>query len=59
MTRENLEKIQDKVFNLVEASDIDIIDKVELLINIINFLNPDKYEDNIKTLREHELKLKK
>ena len=59
MTKESLEKIQDKVFEIVDSSDIEIIDKVELLINIVNFLDPDKYEDNIQVLREHELKLRK
>lgn len=59
MTPESLEKVQDKVADLLNNVDIPIYDKVELLINILHFLSPDEYEENIKTLQDHKLKLKK
>jgi hypothetical protein len=50
MNKESLEKVQEKVAELLNNTDIDAIDKVELLINLIHFLDPEKYEDNIKKL---------
>ena len=52
MERESLEKVQDKVFELVDDTSIPILDRAELLINLINFLNPEEYEDNIKVLQK-------
>ena len=56
MDKESLEKVQDKIADLLNNVDIPITDKVELLINLIHFLND--YEDNIKVLEEHRLRLK-
>lgn len=56
MDKESLEKVQDKIADLLNNVDIPITDKVELLINLIHFLN--NYEDNIKVLEEHRLRLK-
>lgn len=50
MTKESLEKVQEKVVDILNKTDIPTIDKVELLINLIHFLDPEKYENNIKTL---------
>lgn len=50
MNKESLEKVQEKVAELLNKTDIPITDKVELLINLIHFLDPEKYEDNIKKL---------
>ena len=50
MTKESLEKVQNKVVDILNETDIPTIDKVELLINLIHFLDPEKYENNIKTL---------
>lgn len=52
MERESLEKVQDKVFELVDDTSIPILDRAELLINLINFLNPEEYEENIKVLQK-------
>ena len=52
MTKESLEKVQDKVVDILNETDIPTIDKVELLINLIHFLDPEKYENNIKTLKK-------
>jgi hypothetical protein len=50
LTKESLEKVQNKVVDILNETDIPTIDKVELLINLIHFLDPEKYENNIKTL---------
>ena len=52
MTKESLEKVQNKVVDILNETDIPTIDKVELLINLIHFLDPEKYENNIKTLKK-------
>lgn len=52
MERESLEIVQDKVVNLLNNTNIDIVDKVELLINLVSFLNPDEYDENIKILQK-------
>ena len=59
MNKESLKKVSDRVHLLVDDPDIPIEDKVELLINVLHFLNPEEYEDNIKVLQEHKLQLKK
>lgn len=56
MDKESLKKVQDKIADLLNNVDIPITDKVELLINLIHFLN--NYEDNIRVLEEHRLRLK-
>jgi hypothetical protein len=57
MDKESLEKVQDKIADLLNNVDIPITDKLELLINLIHFLND--YDDNIKVLEEHRLRLTK
>ena len=52
MNKESLEKVQEKIADMLNNTDIDTIDKIELLINLIHFLNPEEYENNIKTLRK-------
>lgn len=59
MNKESLKKVSDRVHLLVDDPDIPIEDKVELLINVLHFLNPEEYEDNIKVLQEHKLQLKR
>lgn len=60
MNKESLEKVQEKIAELLNNTDIDTIDKIELLINLIHFLNPETYEENIQVLEEHrKLKLTK
>lgn len=59
MNKESLKKVSDRVHLLVDNPDVPIEDKVELLINILRFLNPEEYEDNIKVLQEHKLQLKR
>lgn len=51
MEKESLEKIRDIVLNaLYKNNDIDVIDKMEAIINLYYFLEPNEYKDNIKTL---------
>ena len=59
MNKESLKKVSDRVHLLVDDPDVPVEDKVELLINILHFLNPEEYEDNIKVLQEHKLQLKR
>ena len=50
MTKETLIKARETIiFSLVE-SNLDIVDRTELIINLDKFLNPVEYEDNVKTL---------
>lgn len=51
MERKSLEKIRDIVLNaLYKSNDVDLIDKMEVIINLYYFLDPNEYKDNIKTL---------
>lgn len=47
MEQESLNKATELVINAIQNSDINIVDKVELLMNISNFL--DHYEEAIKS----------
>lgn len=53
MDKESLDIIQERTHLLVDDPNIPIQDKVELLINIMHFLND--YEDNIKILEKHRI----
>ena len=59
MNKESLKKVSDRVHLLVDDPDIPIEDKVEFLINVLHFLNPEEYGGNIKVLQEHKLQLKR
>lgn len=50
MDKDSLEKVQDKVADILNNIDIPIHDKVELLINLVHFLDPNQYDNNIKVL---------
>ena len=51
MEKESLEIVQEEIVNVLNELDIPIYDKVELLINLANFLDTEQYEENIKILR--------
>lgn len=53
MNKESINIVQNRVHLLVDDPNIPIQDKVELLINIMHFLND--YEDNIKVLEKHRI----
>jgi hypothetical protein len=54
MEKESLEIVQESIANMVDVLDIPIYDKIELLINLVHFLNPEEYEDNIKVLKKEK-----
>ena len=58
MNKESLTIVQDKIVELLNNTNIPIYDKVELLINLYHFLNPDEYENNIKILVKEKEKNK-
>lgn len=51
MKKESLEIVREKIIEVVSNEDIDTLDKMELLINLYNFLDIGKYNDNIKILK--------
>ena len=51
--KEELEKLQTKILELVKDSEIDPILKMNLLTNIYFFLDSNLYEENIRTLQLH------
>ena len=51
MKKESLEKISNEIIKLLSNSKITPEDRVELMINILHFLEPKEYEDNIRTLQ--------
>lgn len=51
MNKESLEKIKDKFIDIIENTNIDNADKLELLMNIWLFL--ENYEENIKILQKY------
>lgn len=56
MDKESLEKFQDGLTEYLDSRGINIVDKVELLINLIRLTHPDSYEDNIETLEKERIK---
>lgn len=54
MEKESLEKVQEKIVDILNNVDIPVIDKIELLINLIHFLDSEKYEENIKVLAKQK-----
>lgn len=51
MNKESLDKIKDKFIDIIENTNIDNADKLELLMNIDLFLT--YYEENIKILQQY------
>ena len=51
MNKESLEIAKDEIIKVLERTDIDNADKLELIVNIYHFLDSNKYESNIKTLK--------
>lgn len=41
------------ILNALDKKEMDTSEKLEIMINIRNFLNPDKYEENKKVLNKH------
>jgi hypothetical protein len=54
MERESLEIMQERIHLMVDDPQIPIYDKVEAMINILHFLSPENYEENIKILTKNK-----
>ncbi len=53
---ESLNKALNVCFKAIDNAKIDKVDKVELLINLMQFLDNKEYENNIKILRKEQKK---
>lgn len=51
MKKDSLEKAREILLNHLDNSNIKEEDKLELIMNLYHFLDPVKYENNIKVLR--------
>lgn len=56
MTKESLIEAREIIVSSLLKSNLDIADRLELIINLDKFLNPVEYEENIKTLVKHKNK---
>ena len=56
MKNESLIKARELVFEIINDSNIDTLDKYELLLNLYNLLDPYTYEDTIKVLEKNRWK---
>jgi hypothetical protein len=52
VNKENLIKLREIIIKAVMKSDVDLIDKLEIAINERLFLQPEKYENNVKVLQK-------
>lgn len=59
MKNTSLEKATELIFEAIDKSDINIIDKTEILLNIRQFLDKENYRNNVKVLRGSVIKWKK
>lgn len=55
MEKESLETAKESIANMVDVLDIPIYDKIELLINLVHFLNPEEYDENVKVLQKRKI----
>ena len=56
MQDKSLIKARELVFRIINDSNIELIDKYELLLNLYNLLDPYTYEDSMKVLEKHRRK---
>ena len=54
MTKESLIEARQIIVSSLLKSNLDIVDRIELIINLDKFLNPVEYENNIKTLVKYK-----
>ena len=52
MDKESLDIVKDKLAEFLDNTNIDTIDKIELLINLYYFLS--EYDENIKILKKYK-----
>lgn len=53
MKEESLELAKKRVIERISTMDAPLIDRVEIMMNILHFL--DNYEENIKVLENHRI----
>ena len=57
MEKEKLLIVRDEIVNFISQMNLDCdfssIDRFEIMKNINNFLDPDKYDRNINVLKKH------
>ena len=58
MKQSSLEKAVDIIIEALDKSNIDRIDKTELIINIPHFLDAKQYRENVKVLQKKMNKYK-
>ena len=52
MEQESLDKLSDKIFKVIDKLDIDVVDKMDFLINFRTLLeDKETYEKSIKVLQ--------
>ena len=56
MNKESLKIASDKLYILVDDPRIPIIDKIELIKNLVLLLNPEDYEDNMIALEKERIR---
>ena len=56
MTKEELIKAREIIIDSLNNSNLDIVTLTELMINLNLFLEPEIYEENIKTLQRKKEK---
>lgn len=52
MSKESLIKMREFILSLADDNEIDQVDKLELMLNLYKFLDPEYYEKNVKYLSE-------
>ena len=52
MNKESLKKAREEIIKVLINLDIDLVDRLELLININELLQENRYEEGIKVLRK-------
>lgn len=55
MKKESLEETILDIFNMLDKKEMDLLEKIELMNNLRLFLNPDKYEENVRILEKRRL----
>lgn len=56
MNKESLTKAKETIIKALGNSNIDLLDKLELIINLNILLDKDNYEEDIKILKLHKNK---
>lgn len=55
MKKESLEETILDIINMLDKKEMDLLEKIELMNNLRLFLNPYKYEENVRILEKRRL----